>query len=373
MKNASVAEICSIQEPVHWTAEKSRKMVDACREMAMFHYRNSPEIRFLYDKRQFNPELIQVESDLARIPFIGVHAMKYLLFTSMPADRAVLKLTSSGTRGQKTQIWFDEDSLARVQKMLDVLWAQEGLVSTALTNYVNFIYDPTQAKDLGIAFSVNNEQRFAPVNESVFVVRKNEVDAWEFKADLAEQKLREFAKAGKPVRVLGIPSFMFECLQSLKGKPPIVLPAGSYMLTGGGWKAAEEKKVTRPQFRAMVSETLGIRPENIRDLYGMAEHSAPYMECREHKFHIPVYNRVLIRDPETLALVEDGTPGLMEFITPFNAMMPTLAILSTDMGFIDVEKCSCGWSSPTFTLLGRGGLTKHKGCALTASELVKRN
>jgi hypothetical protein len=369
----SNTRICEIPEPLHWTAEKTSLLVEACREMALFHYKASADIRYLYDKEKFNPELISTEADLAKIPMVGVNAMKYLLLTSLDHEKAVLKLTSSGTRGQKTQIWFDVGSLARVQRMLDVLWEQEGLVSSRSTNYVNFIYDPEQAKDLGISFSVANEQRFAPANESVFVVKKNEAGVWEFKAGLAEEKLREFAKdSTRPVRILGIPSFMFECLMSLEGKEPIRLPEGSVMLTGGGWKAAEDKKVTRDEFRALVSERLGIPSDNIRDLYGMAEHSAPYIECRAHKFHVPVYNRVLIRCPSTMRVLPDGEMGLMEFITPFNAMMPTLAILSTDLGYLDVAPCACGWKSPTFTLVGRGGLTKHKGCALTASDLVKR-
>jgi phenylacetate-coenzyme A ligase PaaK-like adenylate-forming protein len=144
------------------------------------------------------------------------------------------------------------------------------------------------------------------------------------------------------------------------------------MVTGGGWKAAEDRKVSREDFREKVSRFLGIPIENIRDGYGMAEHSAPYIECRRHRFHVPVYNRVLTRDPVTLEVLAPGKTGLLELITPYNAMMPNLAILSTDLGFISPEECPCGASSPTFTLVGRGGLWKYKGCAIHAGEIVKR-
>ena len=107
--------------------------------------------------------------------------------------------------------------------------------------------------------------------------------------------------------------------------------------------------------------------------FGMAEHSAPYMECDLHFFHVPVYNRILVRDPVTLEVLPAGQTGLLEFITPFNAMMPNLAILSTDLGYLNAEPCACGRKSPTFTLVGRGGIKKHKGCAITATDLVKRN
>ncbi len=369
----AATEVSGIANPLDWTPYQKERMVEACREMALFHSENSSDMGFLYRKHNFDPSSLKTERDLERLPFVGVTAMKYYLLTSLPEEKAVLKLTSSGTKGQKTQIWFDEESLSRVQSMLDGLWVQEGLVSSEPTNYVNFIYDPEEAKDLGIAFSVKNEQRFAPARESFFTIRKNKQGAWEFQAEETVRRLREYAKRGEPVRILGVPSFIYELLVALENEPSIQLPPKSFLLTGGGWKAAEDKSVTRQIFRELVTQRLGISDENMRDGYGMAEHSAPYIECRHHRFHIPVYNRILVREPETLAVLPVGQTGLLEFITPFNAMMPNLAILSTDLGFLDPEPCSCGWAAPTFTLMGRGGLVKHKGCAITAAEIVKRD
>lgn len=369
----AATQISGIKNPLDWTTEKVDLMVAGCREMAEFHAEHSPDIRYLYRREKFDPSSVKTEADLERIPFVGVSGMKYYLLTSLPQEEAVLKLTSSGTRGQKTQIWFDQASLDRVQSQLDVLWEQEGLVSDTPTNYLNFIYDPDEAKDLGIAFSVKNEQRFTPIKNSFFTVRKNKDGAWQFDKDRTLKTLREYAAEGLPVRILGIPSFIFELIVALKDEAPITLPPHSYMLTGGGWKAAEDKSVTREQFRKMVTEKLGIPDENMRDGFGMAEHSAPYIECNLHRFHIPVYNRILVRDPVTLKTLPPGETGLLEFITPFNAMMPNLAILSTDLGYLDPQPCGCGRNSPTFTLVGRGGLVKHKGCAITAGEIVKRD
>lgn len=172
-----------------------------------------------------------------------------------------------------------------------------------------------------------------------------------------------------------MPAFLFEFVEWMRAtnQRPFSFPAHSWIITGGGWKAAEDKKVTRETFRVLCHEAFGIPPAFQRDAYGMAEHCAPYYECREHRLHVPVYNRVIIRDPVTLDVLPNGQVGLMELVTPFNAMMPTLAILTTDYGRIHAEACGCGWRSPTFEILGRAGLTKHKGCALTASEIVRRS
>jgi len=171
-----------------------------------------------------------------------------------------------------------------------VLWEEEGLLSHEPTNYLMFVYDPKEAKDLGIAFSDTNQQRFAPAARVFYAVRKGRAGAWEFLKAETLNTLREYADAGLPVRLFGIPSFIYEFLDEMK--EAVRLPPGSWMVTGGGWKAAEDKKVSREFFRGLASKMLGLPVENIRDGYGMAEHCAPYLECRKHRFHVPVYNRV---------------------------------------------------------------------------------
>lgn len=366
-------EICRIEKPLNISPQRDQLFIDACREMAHFHSQNNLELKHLYQKRGFHPEQLRTIDDLDRIPSLGVTAMKYFLMTSLPENKAVLKLTSSGTRGQKTQIWFDQGSLDRVQMMLQTLWDQEGLSSQIPNNYIMFVYDPEEAKDLGIAFSDKNQQRFAPVKETFHTIRKGKTGEWEFRMQESWQKMKAYEAQGDPVRIFGIPSFIHEFLTFMASQNlRLKLSPDSLVMTGGGWKAAEDKKTTREDFRAALVERFGIPVERIRDGYGMAEHSAPYIECQSHRFHVPVYNRLIIREPDTLKSLPAGRVGLLELITPFNAMMPTLSILSTDLAYIDEEPCPCGSLTPTFTLVGRAGLVQHKGCAITANDIVKR-
>ncbi|MCX5784191.1 MAG: hypothetical protein NTX59_00725 [Elusimicrobia bacterium] len=373
MKQFEAAErICRVKDPLCSTPEKRESFIGACREMAVFHSSKCREMGQIYRKYGFDPETIRTEEDIERIPVVGVSAMKYHLLLSMPEEAAALKLTSSGTKGQKTRVWFDKESLDRVQAMLETLWVQEGLVSKIPANYLMFVYDPGDAKDLGIAFTVKNQQRFAPPKDTFYAIKLDAKGEWEFRKELLKEKIKEYIKEGAPVRLSGIPSFMFDFIEEIGKTGRVKLPKDSYLLTGGGWKAAEDKKVSKEYFRSMVTDALGIPDENIRDGFGMAEHSAPYLECKKHKFHVPVYNRVITRDPETMKVLPPGHTGLLELVTPFNAMMPNLALLSTDLGFLDPESCLCGNNTPTFTLVGRGGLQKHKGCAIHAGEIVKR-
>lgn len=269
--------ICSIRDPLDWTEDKNKIMWNACREMAQFHFMHSPEIKSIYSKARFQPEQIQSEADLERIPMLAVTAMKFHLITSMPHDQCVLQLTSSGTKGQKTQIWFDQKSLDRVQRQMDVYLEQEGFVSTQKTNYMIFTYDPEDAKDLGIAYSDKNLQRFAPAHRVHYTIKKNAQGQWHFDVERALVELKSFVNEGLPVRMLGMPGFIHEFLTYLKTQnEKVACPKESLMLTGGGWKAAEDKQITRESFRNEVAMYLGIPTERMRDGYGMAEHCAPY-------------------------------------------------------------------------------------------------
>lgn len=345
----------------------------AVRENALFHQRNNSVVAHLYERHQFNPEQLLTIKDLEKLPSIGVAAMKFHLLLTLPETQATLVLTSSGTRGQKTQIWFDADSLERCQNLLRSLWRAEKLIDSRKTHYLCFVYDPAQANNLGIAFSEENQQQFAPKDQVYYAIQKDDEGQWQANNQTAYAQLIHWIKTGQPIRVTGIPAFVYDFILYLRAnKQKCQLPEGSWVFIGGGWKAAEDKKVTRQQFRADVSEVLGISQNQIRDNYGMAEHCAPYIECAHHRFHIPNTSRVLVRDPITFQVLPAGVPGLLELISPWNAMMPSLSVLSTDFGQLSTTKCECGSTQPTLEILGRAGNAKHKGCALTAEEIVAR-
>ena len=314
MKFPHSEKICEIENPLDWTDEKDQLMAMACKEMALFHQKNCPDIERLYKKYDFDPNSIESIDDLPRIPAVGVSAMKYHLLTSLPHDQAVLKLTSSGTRGQKTQIWFDQGGLDRVQRMLDVYLEQEKIVSKELTNYLVFNYDPDDAGDLGIAYTEKNQLRFAPQNKAFYCVKKDDQGQWQFLKEKALSTLQEYAEDDKPVRIMAMPAFLFEFLEFIKEKNiSFKLPKGSLIITGGGWKAAEDKMVSREQFRQRCQDAFGIPTEWIRDAYGMAEHSAPYFQCSHHKFHIAVFNRLYARDPINNKVLPAGMIGTNPF------------------------------------------------------------
>ena len=85
----------------------------------------------------------------------------------------------------------------------------------------------------------------------------------------------------------------------------------------------------------------------------------------------PVYSRILIRDPLTLKVLPDGQEGLMNLITPYNLAQPNLSVLATDLAVIK-DDCPCGKKGKYIASVRRGGISKNRGCAIAALDLLNK-
>jgi hypothetical protein len=142
----------------------------------------------------------------------------------------------------------------------------------------------------------------------------------------------------------------------------------SWVQTGGGWKTHADEEIPKDDFRKLIEERLGIPSHHVRDLFGMVEHGIPYVDCELGNMHIPNFARVYIRSAKG-ELLPLGEKGLIHFICSYNRSYPCLSVLSTDYG--KIENCSCSIGGPILKILGRAGKSKHKGCAIKATELLK--
>ena len=73
----------------------------------------------------------------------------------------------------------------------------------------------------------------------------------------------------------------------------------------------------------------------------------------------------------TLILETHGTNGNgLKLQTSYIRSAPAISVLSTDLGAIGSD-CDCGIPGDYIMLRGRAGVTKHAGCAISASQLIK--
>ena len=355
--------------------ESSEIFLEAMRECLSHHIKNNDFFKKLMDDAGFKAEDLKTEEDLKKIPTIHANFFKQYEVLSVPYEDIVEHATSSGTSGQKSQMFFDKDSFDFGNSMIENEFRYFGFLSNEPTNYLLFTYEPAEiSKNLGTAKTDLGLLSYAPVNNTFFALRYNG-QGHDFDVYGTIKALEEYEEQGKPVRIFGFPSFLYFTVRQMKetGHRPLKLNKKSMTMLGGGWKGYADKQIQKSELYAMVEEMLGIPAENCRDGYGSTEHSVPYFECPNHHFHIPVYSRMFIRDVKTLEPLPYGEPGFANFVTPHLMSVPAVSVLMGDMAVLhDPKECGCGIETPFMEILGRAGTSAAKSCAITASELLKR-
>lgn len=345
--------------------------VNAVKEVLAHHYESSEVYKNICDNQQFSPNNINSIEDVANIPWLMVNVFKHYHLTSVPESEIVQTFTSSGTTGQKSHISWDQSSYERQKAMRTNIMKSYGLTSTDVVNYLCFTYDPELAGGKGAPYAHNMYTTFAPTQDKFFAIYADWEGKEHFDAKECAEKLCEYADSGLPLRIVGFPAFAWRTLQYLvKNDIRLNFSDESLVIFAGGWKAMADESIPQDVFADYVEKHLGINRSRIRDIYGFVEHGVPYITSELGHFHLPIYARAFARKPGSLELLPKGEPGLLHVITPYNIAQPNISVLSTDYVSIHNDSAS-GRNSDYIKLLGRAGVQKHQGCAITASELLK--
>ena len=351
-----------------------RLFVDAVRQVTQYHYDRNTFYKTWLDTNRFQPQSIQTIRDIAQIPFIHANFYKTHVVMSAKDEDLVLHLTSSGTSGQKSQMFFDAWTIFSSDKSADVQFGYYGLISDEPANFLLYSYEPAENVNVGTLRTRQMMRRYAKENELVYAL-KYTGKGHEFDLFGCINALLRFEKEGLPVRLLGFPAFLYFTLERMKdmGYPPLQLNPASLVMMGGGWKGFVDKQLTPAEFRAYINERLGLPECCCHESYGAVEHGVAYIDCPNHHFHVPVYSRAFIRDVRTLETVPFGVAGFLNVVSPMNTAVPVVSLLLGDMAVMHEGKtCGCGVQTPYFEILGRAGVSKNRSCAIAASELLKK-
>lgn len=368
----SVQALCDLPAP--YGARDDELFLRALREVSAWHVEHCAFYRALATQEGFAPAMLTSRADLARIPSVLAHFFKEFEVLSVPPEQVALHLTSSGTTGQKSQVFFDDWSIRAPQGMLDRIFAHYGWVTPdQRVNYLLYTYETEAGSKLGTAYTDHYLCKYAPAGE-VCIALKLQGDgshAFDFSGVLAA--LRRFEAEGLPVRIFGFPAFLNETLERLEQLGiQLRLHPESLVFLGGGWKGKASKAIPKRELYARATKLLGIPDERLRDGFGSVEHCIPYVECAQHEFHVPVWSEVIIRDVETLEPVGEDRVGFLSFVSPYMTSMPAHAVTMGDLASLH-SGCACGNPRPFFRLQGRAGTTQNKSCAIAAAELLGRS
>ncbi len=347
--------------------------MQAVREDCAFAYAHCPGYKAILDAAGFAPERLRTMEDLAELPFLPTALFKRRRLFSLPRWRLPCVVTSSGTSGRASEIGFSVGDLWAGLKMVLHICRLRKLLSWRPCHYVVFGYQPRLRNRPGVSRTAFGVTLFTPALSRCYALRwKN----GNYVLDLqhVQDAIVKHSRSRFPLRFMGFPAYAWFLMKRMEEQGVRVrLPKGSKLMLGGGWKQFYAEEVDKSAFYALAKKVLGLDDRDIIEFFGAVEHPIFYNDCERHHFHLPIYSRVLIRDPATLKPVPNGTPGLVNLITPMDVGTPLLSVMTDDLGILhDADECGCGLDAPWLEILGRVGLQDIKTCAAGAAEILNK-
>ncbi|HEY8348177.1 MAG TPA: CoF synthetase [Symbiobacteriaceae bacterium] len=185
------------------------------------------------------------------------------------------------------------------------------------------------------------------------------VDEQGLRAGALEEALRQVQG---PVALLGT---AFAFVHMVDSGLKVHLPPGSRVMETGGFKG-KSREVSREELYRLIREALG--PEVVcLNQYGMCEMSSncydqTLVTGSRHKA-APPWVRIRILDPETLAEVPPGTPGIVA-VTDLANLYSCAFLLTQDIGVMYEDG---------FEVLGRAPGSEARGCSIAMDEFLQVN
>ena len=345
--------------------------IKAMKENVAFHMKNCPEYKKILEGLKFDLNTINSIDDLYKIPPLPTSYLKNNTLFSKPYNRLLIKTTTSGTSGKKTLSGFDVSSGICGIFMILKIFGFHKLFSVKRTNYIILGYQPDKSNQSATAKALKSVSVLAPAKKTEYalIIKDGE---YQINTEGIIDAISKFERQRNPVRIIGFPAYFKMFLDELNQRGiKLSLHKDSKVLLGGGWKALFADEISKDELARIANETLGICRENFKDHFSTAEHPVNYVSCENLHFHVPAFSRVIIRDVRTLEPVSNGTPGLLNLITPLLSSVPFGSILTDDIAVLkDGSECGCGVKSPYIELIGRVGLASVKTCAQAASEFL---
>ncbi len=174
------------------------------------------------------------------------------------------------------------------------------------------------------------------------------------------------------IALIGAPWLLYMVMKKLKeDEITFDFSDRGAVLTGGGWKIHEHKRMPVEEFREMVKDTLGINDEHCLDLYGMVEGNGWMIHCPEgHYLHVPhTYYHPLILDNEYKP-VGYGEWGRFAFLDGSTHSYPGFIISGDRVRLL--EHCpKCGRPGPVLEPeVERDAGQEMRGCAEEVRKMI---
>jgi len=358
-------ELFSCKDPYDCT--KSKLFLSACKENLDHLIAHCEDYKKICENFGIHSSAdIQNPED---IPVLPTMLMKQHDFRS---GRYLMMATSSGTSGHMSHIRFEMSALTAALRMSVNVTRYHDILSKKPCHYIVMGYKPHHSNKTAVTKTAYLTTYLAPALSRTYIL-KHTKDGYRPDFEGVVKALKKHEKGKAPVRFMGFPSYTFFLFRLLEERGlSFSLPKDSKILLGGGWKQFYQEAVDKETFYKLAKKTLNIEEKNIVEFFGAVEHPILYTDCAYHHFHVPVYSKVVIRDPDTLKPLPMGQIGLVNLISPICKATPILSIMTDDLGILhDGSHCPCGVKSPYLEIVGRVAPQDIKTCAAGAADILK--
>lgn len=294
---------------------------------------------------------VSVARGLDEIPPLPTTLFKRVQFKSVADDQVFRVFRSSGTNGLQSSVVLDIETARLQEQTLSAImkfWLGNTRRPMLLVDSPSILSgDSARSAAIRGMFKFGRNHHWLLDEEGN--VDRASLDAW-----MAHVGSTGFFIFG----------FTFVVWKSLMSEDLNGVEFGdSVLFHGGGWKRLEDSAVSRNDFRSELQRKLGIK--HVKDYYGLVEQLGNiWVESSPGLFSPSSSSFALIRDPDTLEIVTDGSPGLIQLFSSIPKSYPGHSLLTEDIGRIVLNEhrpdLFGNWG---LEVLGRLPKTQARGCS----------
>ncbi len=321
------------------------------KQLCTFHYDRCREYAKISDV--FFKKITKINK-LENLPFVHASLFKDFNLVSVKNHEISRQLSSSGTKGKKSNIFLDKNTSLIQSRVLNQIFFD--LLKEKLKI---FFIDKKETLNTNIYSA-----RSAAIKGFIQFVKKPEfILNDEMQLDI--NKIKNFVKNNPNEKfiIFGFTSLVYEklLLEAEKSKKKYIFK-NAILIHGGGWKKLENISISKYNFYKRIKERLGLH--RIHNYYGMVEQvGSIFIECEEGNLHCSNYSEIIIRD-KNMKVAKFGQKGLIQILSLLPLSYPGHNILTEDVGVIlGEDDCKCSRKGKYFKVIGRVKDADLRGCS----------
>lgn len=341
-------------------AEKEKLLGERLIHLSRQHYGACEEYRRIVDAFGIDLERTDSYYDL---PFLPVRLFKELDLKSVPGEKIVKTMTSSGTSGQRvSRIYVDRKTAGYQQKALVKIvssFTGNARMPMIIIDCPSVVKNRAMfsARGAGIlGFSIFGRDKVYGLNDEMGL------DVEAITSFLEKHK-------GEKIFLFGF-TFMiwqhfYKELLRLRERGTVLDLRNGILIHGGGWKRLEREAVSPEEFCGKLYQICGLK--EIHDYYGMVEQTGCiYMQCEHGHLHSSIFSDVIVRRPEDFSVCGIGEKGIIQVVSAIPESYPGHSLLTEDEGrILGEDDCPCGRKGKYFSISGRLKNAEIRGCSDT--------